>query len=138
MAMAMREPSLKNTLRRRTPVPQSTADALTVDVGAALYHRQGVSRSGGQRAVDAAPEVPADGDRLADDLPHVLERVDARPAVVGPLDADLGDREAGAAGEREGFEVGSPAAQSAPPQQRPGGPRRGSPLTPPGVRRTRH
>src|SRR5262245_43276391 len=51
-----------------------------------------ILRSAGRElAVDSARQVAADGDRLADHLPHVLERVDARAAVVDPRDGDLGD-----------------------------------------------
>src|SRR6185312_3098582 len=52
---------------------------------------------GGQGLVDAPTKIAADRERFANHFPHVFERVDARTAVVLPLDTDLGDLEAAAA-----------------------------------------
>src|SRR5260221_13444045 len=62
-----------------------------------------------RRAVDAAREVAADRQRLANHLPEVDERVDVRALVVLPLDADLLDGDAASVGEREDLEVEGPA-----------------------------
>src|SRR4051812_25705795 len=118
-SMPMRAGSWRSTSDRNL---ETRADILLVSVGhehaARVKPRSGSGRQLTVGAgVDAMAQVLADGHRLADDLPHVLERVDPRAPVVGPLDADLGDRVAGAPGEREDLEIECPAVDLAAAEQ---------------------
>jgi hypothetical protein len=68
-----------------------------------------VGRQREREVVDALAQVAADRQRLADHLPHVLDRIDPRPVVILPFDPDLGDNKPATEGERENLEIEGPA-----------------------------